>query len=204
MTTIIIIISIMLNIIALMAIVILFLRQNKLLKFEVDQRKSMTETEGLMSSYLLEMKDENERFIERVKRINEEKSELEDSSVQVVQNQKEQELLVEKKDNQGDFSSHLGKAVSFQAVKAYQKHKKEQVERNISNETKVKATEKVEEPPPKSEQKDVHNTNGVIQESLSDQIMNMKQQGLSEEEIAKKLNKGKTEIALLLKFRENQ
>jgi hypothetical protein len=44
----------------------------------------------------------------------------------------------------------------------------------------------------------------LTEESLFDQIKSMKQQGLSEEEVAKKLNKGKTEIALLLKFRGNQ
>lgn len=209
MTAFFIIISIMLNIIALMAIVILYLRQNKLLKVEVDQKKSLAEIEELMSSYLLEIKDENEQFIERVKGVNKEKRKLEQSSpLHVAENQLEQESSIEKEDSQRELSSLLGKTVSFQAVKAYQKQKKEQMESNelllSSNEATIKASEKVEEDSPKSEQKDIHDPNGALGESLFEQIMNMKKQGFSEEEMAKKLNKGKTEIALLLKFRENQ
>lgn len=209
MTAFFIIISIMLNIIALMAIVILYLRQNKLLKVEVDQKKSLAEIEELMSSYLLEIKDENEQFIERVKGVNKEKRKLEQSSpIHVTENQLEQESSIEKEDSQRELSSLLGKTVSFQAVKAYQKQKKEQMESNelllSSNEATIKASEKVEEDSPKSEQKDIHDPNGALGESLFEQIMNMKKQGFSEEEMAKKLNKGKTEIALLLKFRENQ
>lgn len=192
-----------------MAIVILYLRQNKLLKVEVDQKKSLAEIEELMSSYLLEIKDENEQFIERVKGVNKEKRKLEQSSpIHVTENQLEQESSIEKEDSQRELSSLLGKTVSFQAVKAYQKQKKEQMESNelllSSNEATIKASEKVEEDSPKSEQKDIHDPNGALGESLFEQIMNMKKQGFSEEEMAKKLNKGKTEIALLLKFRENQ
>jgi uncharacterized protein YdbL (DUF1318 family) len=209
MTAFFIIISIMLNIIALMAIVILFLRQNKLLKVEVDQKKSLVEIEELMSSYLLEMKDENERFIEQINEINEGERKLKQASLNhVVENQLEQELSIEKENSQGGFSSLLGKTVNFQAVKAYQKQKKEPIESKelglSSNEVRIKENEKVEEDSLKSEQKDAYDPNRMLGESLFEQIINMKQQGFSEEEMAKKLNKGKTEIALLLKFRENQ
>src|SRR4051794_12621166 len=209
MTAFFIIISIMLNIIALMAIVILFLRQNKLLKVEVDQKKSLVEIEELMSSYLLEMKDENEHFIERINEINEEKRKLKQTSLNhVVENQLKQELSIEKENSQGGFSSLLGKTVNFQAVKAYQKQKKEPIESKelglSSNEARIKENEKAEEDSLKSEPKDAYDPNRMLRESLFEQIINMKQQGFSEEEMAKKLNKGKTEIALLLKFRENQ
>jgi hypothetical protein len=115
----------MLNIIALMASVILFLRKNKLLKVESDQKKTMVEIEELMSSYLLEMQDENERFIRRAKEINKEKSKEEHSSVAPEAHQQQvRDSLVKKKENQGGMTSHLGKTISFQAVKAYQKQKK--------------------------------------------------------------------------------
>ena len=42
----------------------------------------------------------------------------------------------------------------------------------------------------------------LIIKSIADLVWHLKNQGCSLEEIAKKLNKGKTEIDLLLKFQE--
>ena len=74
MTAFFIIVSLILNIVALMAIIILFLRQNKLLQVEENQKKTMNEMEELITTYLLEMKDENEHFIQRISGINNEKT----------------------------------------------------------------------------------------------------------------------------------
>ena len=70
-----IIISLIFNVIAILAIIILYLRQNKLLQVEEQQKKAMAEMESLINSYLLEMKDENKRFIQRVKEMKDEKQE---------------------------------------------------------------------------------------------------------------------------------
>ena len=42
----------------------------------------------------------------------------------------------------------------------------------------------------------------VIQSSPIDQVLQMTNQGMTIEEIARKMDKGKTEIELLLKFRQ--
>ena len=57
------IISIAFNMIAFLLIAILFLRQNKLIKMEESLKQPVKEMEDLMTTYLLQMKEENEQFI---------------------------------------------------------------------------------------------------------------------------------------------
>ncbi|MGG4488956.1 DUF6115 domain-containing protein [Metabacillus idriensis] len=58
----------------------------------------------------------------------------------------------------------------------------------IAHEDQLELSDPIEKVQPESEEK---------------KIISLFQQGLSSEEIAKKLNKGKTEVELLLKFRQN-
>ena len=58
-----IIINLILNMIALLSIIILFLRQGKLFKIEDNQKKTIKEMEDLLSSFVLEMKEDNEQLI---------------------------------------------------------------------------------------------------------------------------------------------
>ncbi|MGM7635815.1 DUF6115 domain-containing protein [Bacillus sp. Hm123] len=66
MTTLFIMISLILNAVALFAIILLFLRQNRLFDLKNQQQKITQEMEGMMDAYLLEMKEENEKFIEQL------------------------------------------------------------------------------------------------------------------------------------------
>ena len=66
MTIFFIIINLILNIIALLSIIILFLRQGKLFKLEDNQKKTIKEMEDLLSSFVLEMKEDNEQLIKRI------------------------------------------------------------------------------------------------------------------------------------------
>ena len=61
------IINIAFNMIAFLLIAILFLRQNKLIKMEENLKQPVKEMEDLMTTYLLQMKEENEQFIKSVK-----------------------------------------------------------------------------------------------------------------------------------------
>lgn len=211
MTVFFIIISFLLNIIAILGIVVLFLRQNKLVKVEENQKKTIKDMEELMSSYLLEMKDENERFIERVKEMNEEQL----STYNVPKKEsfpfKEPEITVEHavpKIEKYDLSSRLESTVNFQAVRAYQKQKKNQIEREsvpepVNLQTEAPRQEDMKLVLQTNEKIIERRNNELLKESLLFQILIMKQQGFSIEEMAKRLNKGKSEIALLLKFQEN-
>jgi hypothetical protein len=90
---------------------------------------------------------------------------------------------------------NLNKTANIHARKAYQKQKHHEHANAVLNVKNGKAenhdNQKVEE------------TLYEQEESFIQQILNLEKQGNSIEEIAKKLNKGKTEIELLLKFQEN-
>ena len=74
MTIFFIIINLILNMIALLSIIILFLRQGKLLKIEDNQKKTIKEMEELLSSFVLEMKEDNEQLIKRIEDLKNEKT----------------------------------------------------------------------------------------------------------------------------------
>ncbi|KAA9025851.1 DUF6115 domain-containing protein [Niallia endozanthoxylica] len=211
MTVFFIIISFIINIIAIMGIVILFLRQNKLVKVDENQKKTMKEMEELMSSYILEMKDENERFIKRFETMNKvqfSSNQLpEKASIPHKEFEKKPDSVLPKVEKQ-ELSSRLESTVNFQAVRAYQKQtqnqpgKEDVLEPDTSQAQEIRHDEVVHNST-KDEKRKKPASNERLQESLLFQILNMKQEGFSIEEIAKRLNKGQSEIALLLKINEN-
>ncbi|MBB6443868.1 hypothetical protein HNR53_000456 [Bacillus benzoevorans] len=208
------------NIIAMLAIVILFLRQNKLLQVEENQKKAIKEMELLINSYLLEMKDENEHFIREVKKIKDEKQNFSVESFsskpvdlplshepEVVHNSEMEKIELTREAL--DLSSQLEKTVSLQAVKAYQQHtqKKQEVSippQAIENKEQRKSILDMKQALSLAEKGKTKQTEALIQDSLLTQVLIMKKEGISEKEMAQKLKKGKTEIELLLKFRENK
>lgn len=200
-----IIVSLMLNVLSLLAIIILFLRQNKIMKIEERQKAAIKEMEEIISSYILEMKDENERFIKGVKQMNEERD-------------KQKFPFKETKSEHKNFNNSNGKTVEKTA--GFEKHKNSQAIKayQIQNK-KHQGTDSIQEPLNENifqgykeiEEDCVNMNDNVIVEKkidqekpLLEQILSLQKQGLTEEEMAKKLNKGKTEIALLLKFRGNK
>ena len=54
----------LLNILTIFAVIVLFLRQNRFIQAEKDQKAMMAEMEELMSGYMMEMKEENEALLE--------------------------------------------------------------------------------------------------------------------------------------------
>ncbi|OZI11538.1 hypothetical protein CEW92_11255 [Bacillaceae bacterium SAS-127] len=115
------------------------------------QQKIAQEMEGMMDAYLLEMKEENEKFIEQLSQ----KASVNEAKPSTVQ---EQELL----------TPNLQRA---RAVKGY----------------KAASSTNDHTAPPKKQQ-------------VEGEIALLHKQGFTVEEIAKKLNKGKTEVELALKF----
>ncbi|WP_338754043.1 hypothetical protein [Bacillus sp. FJAT-52991] len=151
MTTLFIWISLILNAVALFAIILLFLRQNRLFDVKKQQQKIAQEMEEMMDAYLLEMKEENEKLIQQLSQkstINEIKS----SPVQ------KQELSI----------PNLQRARAAKGYKAA----------SSTSGNAILSKEK----------------------QFEDEIALLHEQGLTVEDIAKKLNKGKTEVELALKF----
>nr|WP_295970409.1 hypothetical protein [uncultured Bacillus sp.] len=214
-----IIVSLILNIAALLAIAILFLRQNRLSKIDENQKKMMIEMDHLISSYLLEMKEDNEHFIQRVKEIQKEKQVSANAPTipdghsmgqDRIENEQQGEIKrpTAEANPFSELSSKLEKMAGLQAVKAYQRSSQRQSEtiatissaesqkqRNAMIDLKSAAIKQVEKKT---------SGNSATKDSLLTQVMIMKKEGISEEEMARQLKKGKTEIELLLKFNENQ
>lgn len=201
-----IIVSIMLNILLLLAVVILYVRQNKLFGMEEMQKRTLKEMEELISAYLLEMKEENEQFINRVKEIDIRNNDQGISTIVLPKSNAKQNSAMKLEKKQDDsFSTRLGKTVNLHAVKAYEKQKIEQIAKENNMPTTIIDRTKISEEQEKEIQKRTNESVNVVNgESLIDQILTLKNKGLSEDEMAKKLNKGKTEISLLLKFQEKK
>ncbi|WP_175989035.1 hypothetical protein [Bacillus sp. Marseille-Q1617] len=170
MTTFLFFVSFLLNIVSLLAIIILYTRQNRFIDLEKRQGKMLQEMEETISTYLIEMKEENEAFINSLHQRNEEPS---SHPAQPDSSRKEEPSSLANK--------------RLHAAKAYKKPAAS-VERNEEDSGWS--------PPLPDDSREFGGG------SLVTQVITLQQKGLSIEEIAKRLGKGKTEIELLLKFNQ--
>jgi hypothetical protein len=196
MTTFLLLLSLMLNAAAIFAIILLYLRQNRLVESEKKQQRIITEIEEVFSAYLLELKEENEKFIQLMKADNPAPQKTapyrETSSRESMNKTQDTEEA-----SQTDKAPRIGKAIAYNsAMKAYRSPSEsereeteriEQIEQVPDLEDLLIKTESAERPPL----------------GFNEQVADLQKQGFSVEEIARRLNKGKTEIELLLKFRQN-
>lgn len=197
MTAFLLAISLLLNIVALLAIILLFLRQNKLMETEKKQEKMLVEMEEVISSYLIQMKEENDDFISKFSQINaKNQSSVKEKSIRVNTERKSDENIAKADEK----SLRLARASVYQASKAYKKNLRASEEGLNESEglASLMETESVMQSDNSQRAKE------EIPSSMEDQVFMMKRQGLNVEDIAKKLGKGKTEIELMLKFRQNQ
>lgn len=198
MTSVFLFISIVLNIIALFSIVILYLRQSKLFEVEKKQQRMIEEMEDVISTYLAEMKEENESFIERIT-----KAAKNQVNKKVNSEKKEVTLLPSSEEEKIPFSiksskSHAVKAYKLGVIQSLTDEDVEVLLPDFNESEDLNADLKVE--------KKVEDTRQEVTEpeekSLLEEVVYLQEQGLTNEEIAKKLHKGQTEIELLLKFRQ--
>lgn len=176
MATLFIFISFMLNAVALFAIIVLFMRQNRLHEVKKQQEKLAAEMEEMMAAYLLEMKEENEKFINEfsASRTSAESSPLptpaatpskEETAATITSLQKEDPVAIS--------------APSMQRIRAAKVYGTASSSEKVQSEEKASPSDEPEKP---------------------EDVFSLKEQGLGVEEIARKLNKGKTEVELALKF----
>lgn len=152
----------------------------------------MREMDDTISVYLAEMKDENDRLIQELQRVS--KSETPTNSVkqeeQFVRQQEQPSSLI-KEESTVDGSISLDQEPRIYVPKnivanAYSRQQQSGAEAKVihSDQQPSEATEKEEAKPL----------------TLEQQAIKLSKQGKTSEEIAKQLQKGKTEIELLLKF----
>ncbi|WP_044337377.1 DUF6115 domain-containing protein [Rossellomorea aquimaris] len=171
MVTFLLFISFLLNIVSLLAIVILYSRQNRFLNMEKDHKKMISELEAVISTYLMEMKEENEEFLRTF--TNHANSQTQISDKPSDENINSSPLQTNPKWTGAGYK---------QASKAYQQK------------TTPRGTDEK-----KLEMKPTVRTN---EDPFTQQVLSLKREGLTIEEIAQTVGKGKTEIELLLKFRQ--
>jgi hypothetical protein len=197
MTAFLLAISLLLNIVALLAIILLYMRQNKLMDTEKRQEKVLVEMEEVISSYLIQMKEENDDFISKFSQFNAKN----DPSIK----EKSIPINIDRKNDQNiakadEKSMRLARASIYQASKAYKQNLRE-AEDKLSEKESLSS---LKEPVPKTQSDRSQPIKEEIPSSINDQVFILKKQGLSAGDIAKKLGKGKTEVELMLKFRQNQ
>jgi hypothetical protein len=144
---------------------------------ERKQATIMKDMEEILSSYVLEMKEENEQFLEKVKK---------GGAVKVIS--KPPARIQEKKIKDSKSTSSINT-----------------VEPQLTDDDLAVLLPKYEKEIMDDRTED-REENQVIEEkphtplSIGEQAKQLYESGLSIEEIAKKLNKGKTEIELFIKF----
>ncbi|MCA0969112.1 coupling factor for flagellin transcription and translation [Halobacillus litoralis] len=128
-------------------------------ELELRQQEIASDIEGMFSSYLMEIKEENQRMSE----------------------------LIDRQPSYGE------KVERMEEVQKKEPSKRFPAPEYSPLETDYQPPEPVTDPPEES-----------FQPSVPSQIMDLKERGYTIDEIAKKLDRGKTEIELLLKFNQKK
>ncbi|MBM7603296.1 hypothetical protein JOC75_001266 [Metabacillus crassostreae] len=144
------------------------------------QREILEDTETSMTSFLIEMKDENDRLIDQL------------SNNSALSSQE----IVQKDSENAKVNNIAVKANSYDLDKVKQSKPEEN-----EDEALPKHLSQIEE---------VKDTIEISESSLTEtdtlpfeiEAINLYENGYSIEQIARKFNKGKTEIELILKFRQ--
>ncbi|MGE7909005.1 DUF6115 domain-containing protein [Lysinibacillus xylanilyticus] len=190
-------------ILQLLSFYFLIILNTKLAKFkdlEKKQERLMREMDDTISLYLADMKDENDRLIQELQRVS--KSEIQNAVKQeepiVRQKEQEQPPSLTKEESTGDGSVSLDNEPRVYVPKnivanAYSRQQQTGA-KNDANKTEAKVAQSAQQPIDATKKEEAKPL------TIEQQAIELAKQGKTAEEIAKQLQKGKTEIELLLKF----
>ena len=182
-------------------IFVMILLNSKISRFkdlELRQNQLIEEMDNTISVYLLEMKEENDRLIEELKSSKLSNNRSVSPSYKQTTLQKEATQIQEKKDAiQPSNTSKPGDVPDMEsprvfvpvqrAANAYTKQKANVIEQSLDEQQELLV--KTEEPKPVQKE-----------ETYEQKVVALYKEGKTVEEIAKKMQRGKTEIELLIKF----
>jgi len=190
-------------ILQLLSFYFLIILNTKLAKFkdlEKKQERLMREMDDTISLYLADMKDENDRLIQELQRVS--KSEIQNAVKQeepiVRQKEQEQPPSLTKEESTADGSVSLDNEPRVYVPKnivanAYSRQQQTGA-KNDANKTEAKVAQSAQQPTDATKKEEAKPL------TIEQQAIELAKQGKTAEEIAKQLQKGKTEIELLLKF----
>ncbi|MEY9975970.1 hypothetical protein [Lysinibacillus sp. RC79] len=196
MTIILIAVLFILQLISFYFLIILNTKLAKFKDLEKKQERLMREMDDTISVYLADMKDENDRLIQELQRVS--KSETQTNAV------KQEEQIVRQKEQEQPPSLTKEKSTVDGSI-SLDNEQRIYVPKNIV----ANAYSRQQQTGAKTEAKVVHSDQQATdatkkQEAkpltVEQQVVELAKQGKTPEEIAKQLQKGKTEIELLLKF----
>ncbi|ETT85884.1 hypothetical protein MKZ08_16795 [Viridibacillus sp. FSL R5-0477] len=179
----------MAQIISFFLIIMLYTKLSRFKDIEVKQERLKDDMDNAVGAYLAEMRDENNRLIEELSNINIINKTTNNEPVVQLLEEKEVPVVPEREQKQKSEEAFLLSTISASknvAAKAYKQNQTQPQKKHQTFEA-VLQTEK--------------ETVAGIEISVEDQVRELYSQGRSIEEIAKSLQKGKTEIELILKFK---
>lgn len=175
MTTILLIILFITQVVSFYLIALLYMKVSKFDQLENKQSKLMREMDDAITAYLAEIKDENEQLIEKL-------------TVKMEQQEKEgalEEKLIDVEKDSAHTSSTTPVTMPQQTMRHYARKSYATIQQKTVPVDDDRGEEEV-----------------VEEVALDDRTraIQLSAEGLSIEEIAKELDKGRTEIELILKF----
>lgn len=181
MLTVIVVILVISQLISFYLIVLLNTKISKFNDLEIRQDRLIREMEDTIAAYLLEMKEENDRFIEELSTVDvsssERNEEYKNTNI-IKQSTVKQEIPKSEPKPPLESKPIIPKSV---ATNAYNRQKNQSTKETNKNETKTTSPTEFKNP-------------------LEQEVITLHKEGKTIEEIAKITQKGKTEIELLLKF----
>jgi hypothetical protein len=182
MTTILFITCFALLALAFFLIILLYLKMTQLKEIEIKQERLLKEFENVITSYVMEIKEDNEVFLNRIQQVQQTPNKSENNG-----NIDISELEGKNKESIQIIEPDLTTEDIQDLLPAYA-NQKETEQITISE---IEFTQKKT------------GDNESNEDVLVKDIDHLIKLGLTYENIAKKLNKGQTEIELLHKFRQN-
>lgn len=195
----------LLNILTIFGVIILFLRQNRLTAAERNQKEALKEIEELMSAFIMEMKEENELLLKKLHRPV--PHERQETAAKATSRPSPAKAPTPPEKNINEPA--VGIISKRAAASAYQNRKSLDETDTVGYEParlterpdNLDVTSTTAEADKNSLKETLNKAADSSPQSLKQDIYKMRDQGMTIDEIAKRLNRGKTEIELLLKFR---
>jgi len=193
MEGILIIVLFILQLISFFLIVLLNAKLNKYKHLEVKQNQLMDEMDNAIGAYLMEMKEENDRLIQELSSIpkpikeNHQTESLNQANPTI--QQKVKPKIVSPTVASNVYKSNIQKQAQIEEEQILSKN-------NNSNEMKTAASQNEI----LNEIKDLSHEVEKKEMSFEEIVLSMYRDGHTVDQIAKQLNRGKTEIELLIKF----
>ncbi|QOR68584.1 hypothetical protein IM538_10970 [Cytobacillus suaedae] len=200
MTTFLLLFCFVLIAIAFLLIIVLYQKFSTIKELEKKQSTIIHEMEQMITVYLLEMKEENEAFLTKLLK---DEKDLDGSNVRV--ESKLSHSSFEKESFNNEPFEIIEKSLTTQEMESLlPKYDDENtLEKDIQNKVYTNPTISKQEKGKTETKSTLKVKDDLYVQSLSAQALLLQKKGDSIEQIAKKLGKGKTEIELLLKFRQN-